>query len=362
MPDKSSPRPPLAFDAAEEAPLFGAALLFASGIAVDTWLWITPTLLFAGTLGMILISIWAYFLAPRLHGLANALLWLLLGCFAAGLEPQPMPDAALRGLSDGLMRSFTGRIVSFGPVAQPLAESSLNSVEPNSAANTAADSEPQLAPPRSEPWQRVDLELASVESVDDNSDAMIPASGVVRLIVAWPRGFAMPELHCGSTLQATAQIKIPSHYVGPGLWSRTNYLLTQGVTSTARLSGKDLALLPGRSRPSVECYFAELRNHASESLVALPAAMRGYPAWLRLTPADGVLLASLITGDRTMLSPALRVGFERTGSFTCWWFRVCIWRYLRHGLPGFAVCCILAAGLRCSPRLASAVSMPCLPA
>jgi competence protein ComEC len=43
--------------------------------------------------------------------------------------------------------------------------------------------------------------------------------------------------------------------------------------------------------------------------------MRGLPAPLRLSPDDAAMLAAMVAGDRTYLTPSLRVGFERTGSF-----------------------------------------------
>ncbi|MGB8844245.1 MAG: ComEC/Rec2 family competence protein, partial [Terracidiphilus sp.] len=43
--------------------------------------------------------------------------------------------------------------------------------------------------------------------------------------------------------------------------------------------------------------------------------MRNYPAPLRLSEDDAVMLSAMVAGDRTYLTHALRVGFERTGSF-----------------------------------------------
>jgi competence protein ComEC len=43
--------------------------------------------------------------------------------------------------------------------------------------------------------------------------------------------------------------------------------------------------------------------------------MRHLPAPLRLSGDDAVMLAAMVTGDRTYLTHSLRVGFERTGSF-----------------------------------------------
>ncbi len=43
--------------------------------------------------------------------------------------------------------------------------------------------------------------------------------------------------------------------------------------------------------------------------------MRNLPAPLRLSQDDAAMLAAMVAGDRTYLTHALRVGFERTGSF-----------------------------------------------
>ena len=43
--------------------------------------------------------------------------------------------------------------------------------------------------------------------------------------------------------------------------------------------------------------------------------MRNLPAPLRLSEDDAVMLSAMVAGDRTYLTHALRVGFERTGSF-----------------------------------------------
>jgi competence protein ComEC len=43
--------------------------------------------------------------------------------------------------------------------------------------------------------------------------------------------------------------------------------------------------------------------------------MHRLPAPLRLTQDDAIMLAAMVTGDRTYLTHSLRVGFERTGSF-----------------------------------------------
>jgi competence protein ComEC len=58
-----------------------------------------------------------------------------------------------------------------------------------------------------------------------------------------------------------------------------------------------------------------LQHTTSDRLLALPTAMRRLPAPLRLSDDDAIMLAAMVTGDRTYLTHSLRVGFERTGSF-----------------------------------------------
>jgi competence protein ComEC len=58
-----------------------------------------------------------------------------------------------------------------------------------------------------------------------------------------------------------------------------------------------------------------LQQATSARLLALPASMRSVPAPLRLSEDDAIMLAAMVTGDRTSLTHSLRVGFERTGSF-----------------------------------------------
>ncbi|MDR3754083.1 MAG: ComEC/Rec2 family competence protein, partial [Terracidiphilus sp.] len=65
----------------------------------------------------------------------------------------------------------------------------------------------------------------------------------------------------------------------------------------------------------VSCRVSGWQHASTERLLALPAAMRNLPAPLRLSEDDAVMLSAMVAGDRTYLTHALRVGFERTGSF-----------------------------------------------
>ena len=109
----------------------------------------------------------------------------------------------------------------------------------------------------------------------------------------------------------------PEIYHDPGVWSREDYLLGQGITSTASVAIERVDRIgqTGSAGTFLACRVNALQHATTTRLLALPAAMRRLPAPLRLTPDDAIMLAAMVTGDRTYLTHSLRVGFERTGSF-----------------------------------------------
>ncbi len=116
----------------------------------------------------------------------------------------------------------------------------------------------------------------------------------------------------------------PEVYRDPGAWSREEYLLDLGITSTATLDSERVERLSaapsnwfGRRAAveSLHCRLSEAQRTASNRLLALPAATSGLPKAVRINDEDAIMLAAMVTGDRTFLSHSLRVGFERTGSF-----------------------------------------------
>jgi competence protein ComEC len=303
-------------------PLFHAAWLFAAGIALAHWLWLRPSLVLVA-LGVAAVLCWlAAFRAQRIVWLPLAVLWLLLGAWCAEMEPQPAPAPALAALSDGLLRTVEGVVVDAGPVRGEI-EQNLND----------SDSTQSAAAPRQQPSQRIDLRVSSLEVVTDAEDAQAPIMGGVRLTVRWPSP-ATPNLagpdstasgpsaqpnprpfRCGDRLRAVVRLLPPEVYHDPGVWSRQDYLLDQGITSTATVSIDRVERLGSSPGAFLACRISGLQHASSSRLLALPAAMRRLPATLRLTPDDAIMLAAMVTGDRTYLTHSLRVGFERTGSF-----------------------------------------------
>ncbi len=289
-------------------PLFHAAWLFALGIVLAKFVWLRPAYVLIGIVCISILCALAALRAQRIAWIALATLWILLGAWCAEMEPQPAPAPVISALSDGLLRTVEGTVVDAGPVRAEIDD----------------DLDPTPAPlPPEKPTQRVDLRLSSIENVTDEIDTQVPADGVVRLTLRWPSVPGQP-FRCGERLRADIRPLPPQIYRDPGAWNRQDYLLSLGITSTATTDGDRVERLAPAQRASagwddltarVHCRLTDAQRTASSRLLALPAATRKLPRPLRISSDDAVMLAAMVTGDRTFLSHSLRVGFERTGSF-----------------------------------------------
>jgi competence protein ComEC len=278
-------------------PLFHAAWLFSLGVVVAEFIELRPTYLLIALFPVAILCGMAALRAQRIAWLPLAALWCLLGAWCAEMQPQPAPAPALAALSDGLVRNVEGTITDAGPVR---GETEQNVDEAQSTA----------------PAQRLDLWIASVEVVTDDEDAQATMPGGVRLTVRWPDGQRdIAGFHCGQRIRAVARLMQPEVYRDPGAWNRRDFLLDQGITSTAAVRADHVEVLGTAHERSFACRISAWQHAASASILALPATMRKMPQPLRLSEDDAIMLAAMVTGDRTYLTHALRVGFERTGSF-----------------------------------------------
>ena len=280
------------------APLFHAAWLFAVGIAVTHVLYLRPSLVLVALALIAVLCGVAAFRAQRIAWMPLAALWLLLGAWCAWMEPHPAPAPALATLSDGLLRTVEGTVVDAGPMR---GEAEQNLDEPDSTQR---------------PSQRIDLRVTSLEVVTDTDDTQSPVKGRVRLTVRWPVATASQQpFRCGERIRAEARLLPPEVYHDPGVWSREDFLIDQGITSTATVAVDRIDRLGPSPGLFLACRVSGMQRASSARLLALPTAMRRLPAPLRLSQDDAIMLAAMVTGDRTFLTHSLRVGFERTGSF-----------------------------------------------
>jgi competence protein ComEC len=277
-------------------PLFHAAWLFAAGIALAGRLWLQPSVVLIALALTAAVCVAAALRGQRIVWLPLAALWLLLGAWCGEMEPHPAPAPALAALSDGLLRTVEGTVTGIGPVRTELEQ---NVDEPS--ATTLSE--------------RVDLRVESVEVVNDESDAQALVGGGVRLTVRWPAGTAVQAFACGDRVRAVVRLLPPEIYHDPGVWSRADFLLDEGITSSATVVADHIERIGPSPGAFVSCRVSAWQRASTERLLALPGAMRNLPAPLRLSADDAVMLSAMVAGDRAYLTHALRVGFERTGSF-----------------------------------------------
>jgi competence protein ComEC len=292
----------------DAVPLFHAAWLFAIGIAATHWLWLRPALVLAALAPTAVLCGIAAVRAQRVLWVPIVVLWCLLGAWCGLMEPHPAPAPLVASLSDGLMRTLDGTVVDVAPVRNE-SEQNLNEDETNGVI-TATESS-----------QRIDVRLGSLEEVTDSEDKQEAVTGTVRLTVRWPAGassqVAEQAFHCGDRIRADARLLRPAVYHDPGVWSRADYLLDQGITSTAGIT-IDRVSVTGHDEGAglqFRCRMGRWQHATTARLMGLPDAMKNWPTPLRISPEDAVMLAAMVAGDRTFLTHSLRAGFERTGSF-----------------------------------------------
>jgi competence protein ComEC len=286
-------------------PLFLAACLFAVGISFAHGYWLQPSWVLLAVVAALLLCCLAALRAPRTVWLPLALMWCLLGLWCAEMQPRPAPAPALASLSDGLLREVEGTVVSYGPLQEEIPQN-------------LKDSDGESAAAQAQSTQRIALRVSSLEVVTDAIDQQEPLTGGTLLTVRWPAATnsAQPvPFRCGERIQALVRLTRPQIYHDPGVWNSEDYFLGLGVTATAAVDIERIHRLGQSGGTLFACRVSGLQHFASSRLLALPAAMQFLPASLRLQHNDAVMLGAMVTGDRTYLTRALRVGFERTGAF-----------------------------------------------
>ena len=110
-----------------------------------------------------------------------------------------------------------------------------------------------------------------------------PIAGGVRLTVRWPEAFGNPAstaaFQCGDRVRAVVRLMQPEIYHDPGAWSRQDFLLDQGITSTAAVNveGVDRVGAAGIAGTFLTCHISGMQRATTSRLLALPAAMRRFP-------------------------------------------------------------------------------------
>ena len=278
------------------APLLFAAVAFAAGILITSRYWFTPAWLAIATLAQGLLAAAATRWKPRIALCPLAATWLLLGGFAAEMQPRPAPQTELRHIAQNTPVTLTGTVERAGPIRRIL------SFRPFS--------DEQIA----EQMQSVDLHIRSAA---EPGDPLQPVEGGVRLSLYAPEDATVPTLGCGDLITVTATIKPPDRYRDPGVWDSGAWMLSQGIGIIGSTKAEKLHIDGHGNQRSFACLQHTLQTAASSRLMQfadspLPHTL---PAWLTLSHEDAAMLSAMVTGDRSYLATDLRTPFERTGSF-----------------------------------------------
>jgi competence protein ComEC len=278
------------------APLLFAALAFAAGILITSHDWFTPAWLAIATLLEGVLAAAATRWRPRIALWPLAATWLLLGGFAAEMQPRPAPQTELRLLAQNKPVTLTGTVERASPIRR------IVSFRPFS--------DQQIA----EQMKSIDLRVHSAAEPGDTPQTV---HGGLRLSLYAPEDAVITPLGCGDLVTVTATIKPPERYRDPGVWDSPAWMLSQGIGIIGSTKTEKLRVDTHNGQRSIACLQHTIQTAASNRLMQfadtpLPHAL---PAWLTLSHDDDAMLSAMVTGDRSYLATTLRTPFERTGSF-----------------------------------------------
>ncbi|MBS1820686.1 MAG: DNA internalization-related competence protein ComEC/Rec2 [Acidobacteria bacterium] len=285
-------------------PLLAGACWFATGIAMARH-WIATPLLIVAVFAFFFIATIALRLSLRVATLPVAALWITAGAWCWQLRPVPATQHDLLQYADGLSRTVRGHIVRVRELPVRRTESDRD--------NDPAwwiEREPEASGAVS-----VDIAVDAIEEVTPDTSSMVPMKGGVRTTIV-AHDNPLPSLHCGDVVEMPLRIKEPQRYRDPGAWQYADYLLTQGIGAhaTARAAKVRVA---ASDHAELQCRVFATQSWASSRILAYVRSKnnRRLPPLLALTEQDAGMLNAMLFGDRARLNHALRLGFERTGSF-----------------------------------------------
>jgi competence protein ComEC len=234
-----------------------------------------------------------------------AAVWIVAGMWCAEVQPSPAPQTILQSYADGLSRQVRGRVVRVRELPpRPKA------VDQDNDPAWWLEKEPDAADAVS-----VDLQVEDVEYLTPDISKMVPVPGGVRVTVLANAG-TLPDLKCGDVIEEPMRLKVPERYRDPGAWQYADYLLAQGLGVHATVKASKVTML-GEGARDLQCRVYAAQSWAADRIseYVRSGANRRMPPALRLSTDDAGMLSAMLFGDRMGLNRALRLGFERTGSF-----------------------------------------------
>lgn len=283
--------------------MLAAACWFALGIAIARH-WLPSAVLILAIAFLAILTWLAFRYAFRIVIVPVAAIWITAGFWCWQIHPVPQAQRELQPYADGLSRNVRGHVVRVRTLAPG------KPVDQDNDPAWWIEREPQAADALS-----VDVAIDSIEEVTPDISRMVPMSGGVRVTML-SQDHPLPALRCGDTIEMPLRLKAPQRYRDPGAWQYADYLLSQGISMHTNVRAAKVHVLSGATG-SLQCRLYSAQAWASERMLRFVGSTenRRLPAAMRLTEDDAGMLNAMIFGDRTRLNHALRLGFERTGSF-----------------------------------------------
>ena len=287
-------------------------MCFSLGEALSLLRWQPAVVL----LGLLIVLLAVTLFAVR-SGLPVALapvaaVWLVLGIWCAEIRPEPVAQPQLLAYADGLSRVVEGQVIRVRSI--PATPARDRDVEAAGWWETDA-SEPGTEMPGA---TQMDLEIRRVEEVTPDLSRMIPLAGGVRVTLPAVADGANTAigLRCGDVVSVPMRLRGPERFRDPGVWQYADYLLEQGIGAGGKVSRGKLQVL-ARESGSLPCRMSAAQDWAAKRMerYVRSGMNRRLPRMLMLSAEDAGMLSAMLFGDRTSLSHAQRLGFERTGSF-----------------------------------------------
>lgn len=288
-------------------PALQTAVCFACGIVASNWIWVRPGPLLVGLLLLFGVAALAAMRGERLDYGATGILCTVLGIFCAEVQARPAIASPL------------GRIAEATPTATPstrrLGTETTHFVQGDIVRLGLLRLVDSMAPysdkVRQEHSQQLDVRVHAVDGV------ALPLPEGLRVMLYAPAEAVFPEIGCGDEIRAQVAMHSEERFLDPGVWNAGAWLRQQGISALGSARAEDVTTVGTSHRGGLACWLHSVQQATSERLIGFAghATSTWIPSALRLSADDAAMLTAMLTGDRTLLSHRLRVGFERTGSF-----------------------------------------------
>ncbi len=254
------------------------------------------------------LCVWSLRMAMRVVLVPVAGLWMVVGMWSAEVRPVPSPQKALLSYADGLSRDVRGHVVRVRELPPRVTPS-----DADKEGGWAGDQDERATAVGA---LQIDVAVDSVEYLTPDVSQMVPVRGGVRATLIADDDGALLSLRCGDEVTAPMRMREPERYRDPGAWQYADYLLAQGMAAHASVHAAKLRVV-GHDAGTLACRVQAAQSWAAGGVLGYVRSRpnRLLPHAMKLTTDDAGMLNAMLFGDRTGLNHALRLGFERTGSF-----------------------------------------------